>query len=47
MATATQPLLGLSLGALVLLFPFYYMVVGTLQPEPNSDESGASPTRPT
>lgn len=43
MATATQPLLGLSLGALVFLFPFHYMVVGTLQREPNSDESGAFP----
>ena len=43
MATATQPLLGLSLGALVFLFPFYCMVVGTLQREPNSDESGAFP----
>jgi multiple sugar transport system permease protein len=37
------PLLGLSLGALVFLFPFYYMVVGALQREPNSDVSGAFP----
>jgi multiple sugar transport system permease protein len=37
------PLLGLGLGALVFLFPFYYMVVGALQREPNSDVSGAFP----
>jgi multiple sugar transport system permease protein len=37
------PLLGLSLGALVFLFPFYYMVVGALQREPNTDVSGAFP----
>jgi multiple sugar transport system permease protein len=37
------PLLGLSLGALVFLFPFYYMVVGALQREPNTDLSGAFP----
>jgi multiple sugar transport system permease protein len=37
------PLLGLSVGALVFLFPFYYMVVGALQREPNSDLSGAFP----
>ena len=37
------PLLGLALGALVFLFPFYYMVVGALQREPNSDVSGAFP----
>jgi multiple sugar transport system permease protein len=37
------PLLGLSLGALVFLFPFYYMVIGALQREPNSSVSGAFP----
>ena len=37
------PLLGLTVGALVFLFPFYYMVVGALQREPNSDLSGAFP----
>jgi multiple sugar transport system permease protein len=37
------PLLGLSLGALVFLFPFYYMVIGALQREPNTDVSGAFP----
>jgi multiple sugar transport system permease protein len=37
------PLLGLTLGAIVFLFPFYYMVIGALQSEPNSDLSGAFP----
>ena len=37
------PLLGLTVGAVVFLFPFYYMVVGALQREPNSDLSGAFP----
>ncbi|MDF2743058.1 MAG: sugar transporter permease [Actinomycetia bacterium] len=37
------PLLGLGVGALVFLFPFYYMVIGALQREPNSDVSGAFP----
>jgi len=37
------PLLGLTVGALVFLFPFYYMVIGALQREPNSDVSGAFP----
>jgi multiple sugar transport system permease protein len=37
------PLLGLTVGALVFLFPFYYMVVGALQREPNTDVSGAFP----
>jgi len=37
------PLLGLTLGALVFLFPFYYMVIGALQSKPNSDLSGAFP----
>ncbi|MGI8706689.1 MAG: carbohydrate ABC transporter permease, partial [Actinomycetota bacterium] len=30
-------------GALVFLFPFYYMIVGALQTEPNPDVSGAFP----
>ncbi|MDQ2933517.1 MAG: carbohydrate ABC transporter permease [Chloroflexota bacterium] len=33
----------LTLGAVVFLFPFYYMVVGALQREPNTDISGAFP----
>jgi multiple sugar transport system permease protein len=37
------PLLGLAAGALVFLFPFYYMVIGALQREPNTDISGAFP----
>jgi multiple sugar transport system permease protein len=37
------PLLGLTVGALVFLFPFYYMVIGALQREPNSGISGAFP----
>jgi multiple sugar transport system permease protein len=37
------PLLGLGAGGVVFLFPFYYMVVGALQREPNSDVSGAFP----
>jgi multiple sugar transport system permease protein len=38
------PLLGLALGALMFLFPFYYMVIGALQREPNTDLSGAFPS---
>jgi multiple sugar transport system permease protein len=37
------PLVGLAVGALVFLFPFYYMVIGALQREPNTDVSGAFP----
>ena len=37
------PLIGLAAGALVFLFPFYYMVIGALQREPNTDVSGAFP----
>jgi multiple sugar transport system permease protein len=33
----------LLVGGLVFLFPFYYMVVGALQREPNTDISGAFP----
>lgn len=33
----------LILGALVFLFPFYYMVVGSLQREPRTDITGAFP----
>lgn len=33
----------LALGAVMFLFPFYYMVVGALQRDPNPDISGAFP----
>lgn len=33
----------LGIGAIVFLFPFYYMLVGSLQTEPRSDLSGAVP----
>lgn len=33
----------LCLGALAFIFPFYYMVVGALQPEPDTGISGAFP----
>jgi len=36
-------MVALVLGALVFLFPFYYMVVGALQREPQSDLAGAFP----
>jgi multiple sugar transport system permease protein len=36
-------LAGLTAGAVVFLFPFYYMVVGALQAEPNPGISGAFP----
>ena len=36
-------LIALALGALVFLFPFYYMVVSALQREPNPNISGAFP----
>ena len=54
--TSGQPTLGraprrrwvgpavLALGALVFLFPFYYMVVGSLQAEPDTSVRGAFPT---
>ncbi len=34
----------LALGALVFLFPFYYMIVGSLQEEPDPTPSGLIPT---
>jgi len=34
----------LFLGALIFLFPFYYMVVGSLQKEPDTSLAGAFPT---
>src|SRR3954468_6566278 len=34
----------LFLGALVFLFPFYYMVVGSLQKQPDTSVKGAFPT---
>jgi multiple sugar transport system permease protein len=33
----------LILGALVFLFPFYYMIIGSLQPSPNTSLKGALP----
>ena len=36
-------LLALIVGAIIFLFPFYYMIVGALQKEPRSDISGAFP----
>src|SRR6202140_576799 len=36
-------LIALSLGALVFVFPFYYMIVSALQREPNPNISGAFP----
>lgn len=39
----TVQLLVLGIGALVFLFPFYYMVVGSLQPEPDTSVRGAFP----
>ena len=36
-------LMALSLGALVFVFPFYYMIVSALQREPNPNISGAFP----
>jgi multiple sugar transport system permease protein len=37
-------LIALSLGAVVFLFPFYYMVVSALQRDPNPNISGAFPS---
>ncbi len=37
-------LLALCLGALIFLFPFYYMLVGSLQAEPDTSIRGAFPT---
>ncbi|MCY1137170.1 carbohydrate ABC transporter permease [Actinoplanes sp. Pm04-4] len=34
----------LFLGALIFLFPFYYMLIGSLQSEPDTSVSGAFPT---
>ena len=36
-------LIALAIGALVFIFPFYYMVVSALQKTPNPDLSGAFP----
>lgn len=35
---------GLFLGALIFLFPFYYMLIGSLQSEPDTSVKGAFPT---
>jgi multiple sugar transport system permease protein len=37
-------MVGLLIGALVFLFPFYYMVIGSLQPHPDTSIAGAIPT---
>lgn len=37
-------MIGLALGALVFLFPFYYMLIGSLQIEPDTSLAGAFPT---
>jgi len=37
--------LGLFVGAFVFLFPFYYMVIGSLQEKPDTSIAGAIPTR--
>lgn len=42
-ASITRTLM-LALGALVFLFPFYYMIVGSLQEEPDPTPSGLIPT---
>ena len=44
MARTTLRYTVLYLGALVFLFPFYYMVVGALQEEPDTSLRGAFPT---
>src|SRR4029077_5464782 len=36
-------LTGLVRGALLFVFPFYYMLIGSLQSEPNTDISGIVP----
>jgi multiple sugar transport system permease protein len=38
-------ILVLALGALVFLFPFYYMLIGSLQAEPDTSLAGAFPTQ--
>jgi len=35
---------GLVVGAFAFLFPFYYMVIGSLQPKPDTSIAGAIPT---
>lgn len=39
----TVRLLALAVGALMFLFPFYYMLVGSLQTEPDTSPAGALP----
>jgi multiple sugar transport system permease protein len=36
-------LLALAVGALIFLFPFYYMLIGSLQSEPDTSSAGALP----
>jgi len=38
------PKVALVIGAVVFLFPFYYMVIGSLQEEPDTSIAGAIPT---
>jgi multiple sugar transport system permease protein len=43
--TATWPrTVALFIGALVFLFPFYYMIIGSLQAKPDTSLAGAIPT---
>jgi multiple sugar transport system permease protein len=43
--TRTWPrMVALTIGALAFLFPFYYMVIGSLQPKPDTSLAGAIPT---
>jgi multiple sugar transport system permease protein len=37
-------MVALLIGAIVFLFPFYYMVIGSLQPQPDTSIAGAIPT---
>jgi multiple sugar transport system permease protein len=43
-ATSWPKMILLSLGALAFLFPFYYMLIGSLQEEPDTSVAGAFPT---
>jgi multiple sugar transport system permease protein len=38
-------MVALVIGAFVFLFPFYYMVIGSLQPKPDTSIAGAIPTQ--
>ena len=43
MAGRALGFMALLLGAVLFIFPFYYMVVGALQPNPDTNISGAFP----